>query len=159
DQRNALSSKVDARLRPSRRVVPGPLEVLQAPEVRHTRRRQISACHDAIACGQALTLVGLQPPEICRLVKGLRDDLGIELDVRPEVEFVCDEIEVAEDIGLNGISVRPAPFLLQFVREAVRIFQALDVASRAGIAIPEPGSSNTASGLVNPNTQPEPAQA
>jgi hypothetical protein len=51
------------------------------------------------------------------------------------------------------------PFLLQVVGEGIRIFEALDVAAAARIAVPIPGAADIAAGLEGAHRETEPAQA
>ena len=84
-------------------------------------------------------------------------DPGLELDVAAQVEAVGDVIGVAQDLGLGGVALGPLPFLLQLGRELVGILDALDVAARAGIAVPVPGAADALAGLEHPD--PEALQA
>src|SRR5690606_8363009 len=59
---------------------------------------------------------------------------------------------------LGGIALRPFPFLLQLVRELIRILHALDIAARARIAVPVPGAADPASGLEHPCREAEAAK-
>ena len=51
-------------------------------------------------------------------------------------------IGIGANIGMTGELLRPIPFLLQLVVEAIGILHALHVATRAGIAIPVPGTAH-----------------
>ena len=82
-----------------------------------------------------------------------RGDAGVELHVRPQGEPVGDMVGVAQDIRLDGIALRPLPVLLQGVVELVGIEHALDVAARAGIAVPVPGAADPAAGFVDPRAK------
>src|SRR5205814_10240670 len=59
---------------------------------------------------------------------------------------------------LGAVALRPLPILLQWVGEAVGIFQALDGAARAGIAVPEPGGADPRAGLVGAHPEAEATQ-
>ncbi len=69
-----------------------------------------------------------------------------------------DMIGVSEDFRLRRIFLRPVPLLVELFRERERILHALDVAARAGIAVPVPGAADTAAGLIDPRLKAEPAQ-
>jgi hypothetical protein len=51
------------------------------------------------------------------------------------------------------------PFLLQLVREGIRIFQAFDVAAAPRIAVPIPGAADPIAGLEGAQFETELAQA
>ena len=68
-------------------------------------------------------------------------------------------IDVAQDLRLGAVALRPLPLLLQCVGEAVGIFQAFDVAARAGIAVPEPGAADAAARFVGTDREAQAAQA
>jgi len=72
-------------------------------------------------------------------------------------EFVGVLLDVLQDFRLGGVPLRPPPFLLEVVRERVRVIHALDVAARARVALPVPRAA--AAGLVGPGPEPEPAEA
>ena len=137
-----------------------PLKSFDALEVGHARRREIAGRHDAVAARA--------PPRRCRscsvhsagrAVEQRRRDAGVELHVAAQVEAVGDVVDVLQDLGLGAVALRPLPLLLQLVGEAVGIFQALDVAARAGIAVPEPGAADARAGLVGADLQAQAAQA
>ena len=50
------------------------------------------------------------------------------------------------------------PFLLQFVREGIRVFQAFDVATAPRIAVPIPGAANSIASLEGAHSEAELAQ-
>src|SRR5262249_32792032 len=76
----------------------------------------------------------------------------------PQVEAVGDVVGVFQDLGLRRIALAPAPFLLQLVRERIGILHALDVAARAGIAVPVPGASDARTLLEDTGRKAKPAQ-
>ena len=136
------AGEVDALMRPEAGVVPLALEVLQALEVGHPRRREIARRHDEVARADLLAAVGLDRPFAGLAVEQRRRDAGVELDVAAQVEAIGDVVDVVQDLRLGGVALGPLPFLLQLVGEGVGILQALDVAARAGIAVPEPGAAD-----------------
>ena len=159
DHADAQAAEVDTLMRPQAGVVPLALEVFQALEVGHARRREIARRHDAVACADLLAAVGLQRPFARLAVERRRDDAGVELHVAPEVEAVGDVVDVFQDLGLRAVALRPLPLLLQLVGEAVGILQALHVAARTGVAVPEPGPADARAGFVGPDFQAHAAQA
>ena len=62
DHADPQAAEVDALMRPQAGVVPLALEVLQALEVGHPRRREIARRHDAVARADLLAAVGLERP-------------------------------------------------------------------------------------------------
>ena len=62
DHADAQAAEVDTLMRPQAGVVPLALEVLQALEVGHARRREVARRHDAVARADLLAAVGLQRP-------------------------------------------------------------------------------------------------
>src|SRR5687768_11737457 len=146
-------------MRPQAGVVPLALEGLQALEVGHARRREIACRHDAVACADLLAAVGLQRPFPRLAVERRRDDAGVELHVAPEVEAIGDVVDVLQDLRLRAVALGPLPLLLQLVGEAVGILQALHVAARTGVAVPEPGPADARAGFVGPDFQAHAAQA
>jgi hypothetical protein len=67
-------------------------------------------------------------------------------------------IGVFQDLGLRRIALAPVPLLLQVIRERIGILHALDVAARAGIAVPVPGAADIAALLIDPDRQSQSAQ-
>ena len=87
---------------------------------------------------------------IGRLVEHGALDAGVELDVRPQVEAVGDMVGVFQNLRLRRVALAPVPFLLQFFGERIGILHALDVAARAGIAVPVPGAADARALLDRP---------
>src|SRR3954465_3651762 len=65
---------------------------------------------------------------------------GVELDIPLQIEPVSDVVQIAHDLRLAGIAFGPFPFAHQLGGERVPIDMAFGVASRAGVAVPVPGS-------------------
>ena len=78
---------------------------------------------------------------------------GVELDVAAQIEAIGNVVRVIEDLGLGRVALRPLPLLLELVGELVRVLHALDVAARAGIAIPVPGPADAVAGFEHPHRQ------
>ena len=83
---------------------------------------------------------------------------GVETDMRAQTEAIGDVVGVSEDLGLRRIFLRPVPLLVEFFREREGILHALDVAARAGIAVPVPGAADAAAGFIDPRGKAKPAQ-
>src|SRR5207253_5109592 len=86
-------------------------------------------------------------------------DARLELDVAAQVEAIRNVIEVAEDLRLRCVPLRPLPLLLKLVGELVGILHALDVAACAGVAVPEPGPADAASRFECSHRKAERSQA
>ena len=96
-------------------MIPLPLEPLQTRVVRRPRRRKIARRHDAKARGRGMTFIGLHRPGIRLTVEESFLNPSVELDVTPEVKAVGHMVDITQDLGLGAVTLRPMPFLLQFV--------------------------------------------
>src|SRR4030095_2667946 len=142
DHPDPLAAEVDALVRPASRVIRGTPEALPARKLRYLGRGQATGRHDAEARRHAVAVVRRDGPAPAGLVEGRYRHPRSDLDVAPQVEAIGDVIDVGQDLRLRGVPLAPLPLLLQLVRERVRIVHALDVASRAWVAIPVPGAAN-----------------
>ena len=70
-----------------------------------------------------------------------RRDAAVELDIATQVQFVGHVVKVPLGLGLRREVFVPVPLLEQFLRERVAVGPALQVKTRAGIAIPVPGAA------------------
>src|SRR4029077_7036877 len=86
-------------------------------------------------------------------------DPGVELDVGSEVVAVSHMVDVTQDLRLRAVALGPTPFLLQRVREGIRVFHAFDVAATPRVTVPVPGAANPATGLEANHFEAEFAQA
>ena len=102
-----------------------------------------------------LTGLGSHHPVRGLLVEGHRDDLGVELDVAAKIKPVGDEVQVGLHLGLGRHRLRPHPFLLDLVGEAVGVFDAFDVAARAGISVVQPSAADVFGHLQYAGPKPE----
>ena len=68
-------------------------------------------------------------------------------------------IQVAQDLRLRGVALRPLPLALQVGVEAVGVVDALDVAARTWIAVPVPRAAHAVGALQHDGGEPEAAQA
>src|SRR5438128_1727054 len=159
DHPDPLAAEVGTLMRPASRVIRGTPEAFPPRELRHLSRRQTPGRHDAEARRHAIAAVGRDGPSPAGLVEGRSGHPGRDLDVAPQVEAVGDVIDVGQNLRLGGVPLAPLPFLLQLVRERVRIVHALDVAARARVAIPVPGAADAVARLEDAGRQPELAQA
>src|SRR6266853_5828628 len=128
-------------------MIPLSLEALQTREARRPRCRKIARRHDTEARSRGLTFVGPDGPCVCLAVKDRLFDPGVELDVAPEVEAVSHMVDVTQDLRLRAVALGPMPFLLQFLREGIRVFHAFDVAAAPRVAVPVPSAANPATRL------------
>ena len=124
-----------------------PRKLSRPCELGKIRRRQASGRHDHEAGGHRLARVRRDQPPVPDLIEVRTCHAGIEGDVPAQVEPIGDVVGVAKDLRLTGVALRPFPFLLQFVGETVGVLHALDVAARAGVAVPVPGAADAVAGL------------
>ena len=139
-------------------MVPLALETAPARKIRHPRGRQIAARHHTELGGDDIALIGPKGPAAGRGIEQGGGHAGVELDIAPQVEPVGNMVDIAQDLRLGAVALRPGPLLLQIVVEGIGIFQALDVAARAGIAVPEPGAADARTSLEHPHGKPQPAK-
>ena len=135
------------------------LEEVEPVEMRPVGRREAADRHDAEPGRAALVGVRLDIPAFPGFVEGERRHPGAEADVAPEVEPVRHMVGIGQDFRLRGVFLGPLPLLVQFLGEGIGILQALDIAARAGIAVPVPGAAYIAAGLEDPRREAELAQA
>ena len=76
-------------------------------------------------------------------------DSGAELDVAAEVELVGDVVQVAQDLRLRGVLLRPLPIAVPFRVEAVHVVDAGYVDTRARVPIPVPRATEIAGRVEN----------
>jgi hypothetical protein len=93
-----------------------------------------------------------------RLVVPQRGDAGAELDVAAQAEAARDVPQVAEDLRLGGVPLRPPPLGQQIAGKGVTVIDALDVTPGTGVAVPEPRAPDVGAALEDPCAQPKPAQ-
>src|SRR4030081_3422325 len=96
-------------------------EALQSWEVRHPRQREIARRHDAERGLENLTVGGRNRPSICCLVEGGRHDARSRTDELPELQAIRNMVDVAQDVGLSGETLRPTPVLLQLLGKGVGV--------------------------------------
>ena len=121
-----------------------PREALEAGDVGDARNREAARRHDQEGRGDARAVVGGDRPAIAGFVEHRLDDARAEQEVAAQVEAIGDVLEVAQDLGLGGVALRPRPLLLELARPRVGVRHALDVAAGAGVAIPEPRPADAA---------------
>ena len=69
--------------------------------------------------------------------------LVLNCDVAAKIfEPVGDEVQISLHLGLGRHRLRPHPFLLDLLGEAVRVLDAFDVTARARIAVVEPSPAD-----------------
>src|SRR5262249_39664107 len=69
-----------------------------------------------------------------------------------------DVVDVLEDLRLGRIALRPAPLLLELLRERVRVVHALDVAARPRVTVPVPRTADPVADLVHARAETEAAE-
>jgi hypothetical protein len=103
-----------------------------------------------MAAGDRRAAAGAELPALGLLVPSGFGDLGLEAEVAAQIVAVRDEAEIAQDLGLGRVFLRPGPDLVEFRIERVAVVDGLDIAARAGIAVPVPGAADVA-GFVETN--------
>ena len=155
DHRDPLGGEVDPFLREAAGVVPLALEPIQALELRHVGGGKRAHARDQVARGDALALVGVHRPPVSLLVELAACHPGAELDVALQVMARGDVFEVAQDLRLRGIALRPLPFLQQLLVEREAIDVGVGIAPGARVSVPVPGAADAVAGLVHAHSQPE----
>src|SRR5208282_4547528 len=140
-------------------MIPLSLEALQTREARRPRCRKIARRHDTEARDRGVPFVGPDGPCVCLAVEDRLFDPGVELNVAPEVEAVSHMVDVTQDLRLRAVALGPMPFLLQLVREGIRVLHAFDVAATPRVAVPVPGAANPVTGLEGTHFEAEFTQA
>ena len=79
--------------------------------------------------------IRLDGPPVRSLVVDGAFHSRVELHVLAQVEAIRDMIGVAQDFRLGGVLLCPLPFLLQLLRELIRVLQARDIAAGAGVQV------------------------
>ena len=98
------------------------LEVLEARDVGHVGGRQAADGGDQERARTASRRPRSRTrQQLGRLVVARAGDARVEADVALQVEPVGDVVEVAQDLGLLGIALRPVPLLLQLLREGIAV--------------------------------------
>src|SRR6185437_11448653 len=82
------------------------------------------------------------------LVPRAADDARVELRVALQIVALGDMLQIAQDLGLLGIALRPLPLLQQLFVPGEAIDVGIAVAARAGIAVPVPGAADGFACLV-----------
>src|SRR5207244_12789237 len=120
-------------------MVPLSLEALQTREARRPRCRKIARRHDTEARDRGIPFVGPDSPCVCLAVEDRLFDPGVELDVAPEVKAVSHMVDVTQDLRLRAVALGPMPFLLQLVREGIRVLHAFHIEATTQVATPVTG--------------------
>ena len=159
DDRDALAGELDLLVRPAASKVDLALEISDSPDLRRLGCGKAAAGHDVGAAGHRHAGAGREQPAVRGFIPGRRFHLGAEANVAPQVVAVGDETEVAQDLGLGGVFLRPLPRLLQLRIESVAVIGGLDVAARTGIAVPVPGPADIVGRVQSHDLKACPTQA
>ena len=65
----------------------------------------------------------------------------VQVSLAPS-KVVGHMVDVAQDLGLRAVALRPMPFLLRLVGEEIRVFQAFRRRNGTRIAVPIPGAAD-----------------
>ena len=155
DHAHPLPGEVHGLVRPVPGVVEVAGEVFEPWEVGELRDGELAAGHDEVAGADPVAVVGVDRPRVGGLVEGCRGHRGVEGDSAPQVEFVGDEVDVAQDLGLGSVPLSPVPLLEDLLGERVAVLDALDVAPRPRVAVPVPHTAHVASGFDDVHATPE----
>src|SRR5581483_4722495 len=159
DDAHPRGGQVDLLAWPPARVQHQPAEVADAVDVGKVGRRQAPGRHDQELGGDVVTTIGPHPPPGAGLVEHRLGHPRLEPDVAVEVEPRRDVLEVAQDLRLPGVPLRPLPLLLELLGEPVGVLHALDVAPRPGVAVPVPRAAHVVAGLEHDDAQAVAAEA
>ncbi len=154
DDAHPAAAEVDALVGPAAGVERRSGERVAAGDVGDAGAREAARRHHAVPRGDALPAVGRDQPLRSGLVELRTDDPRVELDAAAQVEEIGDVVQVREDLGLGRIALAPRPAGDDPVVEAVLVVGRLDIAARAGIAIPEPRAADAGAGLDHSRRQP-----
>ncbi len=156
DHGDALAREVDALPRPERRQVRlGPANVStpsNSSSGRFGSDRQPVAMTQKRAV-HSLAVVRADAPAPRGLVEHGSTRPGSRTGCPAQVEPVGDVVDVGEDLGLRRVPLRPLHSCSRLGRESVRVLHALDVAARAGVAVPVPRASDPLAGLEDARRQ------
>ncbi len=159
DHAHAFSREVDGLVGPASGVIGLAGERLEAGDARRVRRGEAARGEDHVLRRHAVAIARAHRPAAGRFVEVRRLDARGAADVAPQVEAVRHVVQVAEDLRLRGVELAPLPLLLQLLRPLVGVLEALHVAARAGVAVPEPGAADAAPGFEHEPGEPDAAQA
>jgi len=73
------------------------------------------------------------------------------LNIFAQIKAICDVVSVALYLGLTCVALTPVPLLLKLFGEGIRVFDTLDIDSRAGIPVPVPSATDSLSDLETLN--------
>ncbi|MDT4874009.1 hypothetical protein FQZ97_1092850 [compost metagenome] len=100
----------------------------------------------------------MHSPTVGLRVKAGPPDTGVERNVTTQLESVGHVVDVAQNLGLAGVALAPAPFLLKLLRERVRILKAFNIAAGAGVAVPVPRAPDISASFENLDAKTKSAQ-
>ena len=150
DHADALAGEIDRLMRPVAGVIDLALKTIEALDLGHPCVRQAAGGEHDEFCGHGLAVGERDRPQVGALIELRAFDDGVELDVGAETKTVGDVVGVFQNLRLRRVALAPVPFLLQLFGERIGILHALDVAARAGIAVPVPGAADAIALLIDP---------
>src|ERR1700712_3044433 len=142
DDPHPQTSEADRLMRPAAGVIALAGVVRQALEFGDLRGRDAATGHHKMPGADLLSRTGFDSPQSQTLVVMRGAHFGLKIDVRSQAKAVRNMIGIGAYVGMTGELLRPIPFLLQLVVKAIGILHAFHVTTRAGIAIPVPGTSD-----------------
>jgi hypothetical protein len=160
DQPHALAGEIHAFVRPLPGVVPASREAFEARDVGNIGRGQAADGGDEELRNVLLACLRAHAPPVRRRIVMRRSHAGVEADAALKVEALGDVVQIAQDLRLRGIALRPLPLLRQLIGERVAVRMALGIAARARVAVPVPRAADPFARLQPLDRQAEPiAQA
>jgi hypothetical protein len=154
-----LTAEVHAFVRPVAGVIALAPERIQARILRQLGGGKAASGHDAKPGGDRRMAIGVDLPKVARFIENRGRDARIQHNIVAQLEPIRDVVEIPQDFCLRGVTLGPFPLAVQFLRKGVGIFEALYVAARTRIAVPEPGAANAAAGFVDTRGETKAAQA
>ena len=142
-------------MRPLSRVVTLALKVIEAFYLRPIRHRQTSGGEYDVTRRPRPAIFGLQAPGCRFIIERRLIDTSVKVDVRLEFKPFRDMLGVAQNFRLRRVFLRPVPLLGQRRVKLIRVLHTFNVAPRAWISIPIPGTTDTIPSLDHPSGQPE----
>ncbi|MHC2404108.1 hypothetical protein ACVMGC_008652 [Bradyrhizobium barranii subsp. barranii] len=146
-------------MRPAPGEIDFALEILDTVDLGRLRRGEAACGHDVVAAGDRRAAAGGELPALSRFVPFGFGDLGLEADVAAQIVAVGNEAEIAQDLGLGRVFLRPGPGVIELRIESVAVVDGLDIAAGAGIAVPVPRAADIAGFLEGDRREAGLAQA
>src|SRR5262249_42224869 len=129
-------------------------EAIDARDVGSLRVREAAGCHHVEAAADLVAPIRAHPPAPRPAIPDRGLDTGLEADVAAEAVLVRDVAQVAENLGLRRVALRPLPLLLRPGIEVEGEAEALDAPPRPGVGVPLPRAPAAAGALAHHGRDP-----